>query len=281
MRVALLVILALFVATSAFAATEVSPFPGTPSQPEGDFPYDICIQLVDIYSVGVGWDGTYLWSSNGDQAGGGCQFYIWDDLGNMIDIVPQGGGATGWGHRDLAWVCICDGMMGSYSSNIDVFDSYLGGTCAFEGFFNGPISPCRAMAWDGYYVYTCGFGEYLYRGHWDCLFGTGVTWEIIGGPFDGCYGLSYDCDNDCLWMTTADYTGNLYQLDMAGNIIGTYTFLPEFDIQGGCEMAYTPTWGTRLAVLQQSSPDQICLYDVDSQCAAEEETWGSIKAMFK
>jgi hypothetical protein len=65
-------------------------------------------------------------------------------------------------------------------------------------------------------------------------------------------------------MTTADYSGNLFQLDMSGNIIGTYTCLPEYDISGGCTMANTTTYGEVLVVLQQSDPDQLVFYDIHS-----------------
>jgi hypothetical protein len=277
-------------ATPAFAATDVAPVAGTPCNAEGSFPIVYEWGLESPYCVGIGWDGFYFWVSSGDQYTGSCDFYIFDDLGNLMDIVPQNAGATGWGHRDLCWVCDCNGqpcahdgvMLGSYSNSIDAFCCWFHSQCAFKGFFNGPISPCRALTDDGNRnIYTCGFGEYCWVGYWNCMYGNVVTWTQGGGPWDGCYGLAYDCDLQCLWMTTADYTGNLYQLDLNCNLMNQYTFLPEYDIQGGCEMAYTPSHGTVLAVIHQFSPDMVSLYDVGSQCATEEETWGSIKAMYK
>ena len=230
---------------------------GNPTIGGGSFPILFEFDLANAYSVGVGYDGTNFWISAGDGDTGFCEFYVYDEDGNLIDgPVHQGGGATGWGHRDMAW----DGdyMFGSYDLLIDGFSDIN----TYEGFFEGIINPNRAMAYDGTYFYTCGFGEMLYRLEWDGNWGSTATPTTLTGPYNGCYGLAYDEVYDCLWMTTADYSGDLHQLDMDGNLLNTYTCLPEYDIQGGCTMADTTNYGYVLAVLQQSSPDKISFYEV-------------------
>ena len=223
----------------------------------GDFDILHEFDLANGYSVGVGFDGTNFWVSAGDGDTGFCEFYVYDQDGNLVDgPVHQGGGATGWGHRDLAW----DGsyMFGSYDILIDGFSDIS----TYEGNFEGVISPNRAMAYDGTYFYTCGFGEMLYQLEWDGNWGSVATSTTLTGPWGGCYGLAYDEVYDCLWMTTADYSGDLHQLDMDGNLLNTYTCLPEYDIQGGCTMADTDDYGYVLVVLQQYSPDRLTFYEV-------------------
>lgn len=286
MRVALSVFLVALVAGPASAVTaDVSPYPATPSDPEGSFPIVYSWGIPDDpYCVGIGWDmdGQVFWVSAGDQAGFGCRFYIYDDLGNLLDTRPQAGGATGWGHRDMTWHPCYPAMLGSYGTQINGFD----GASVYLGSFTGPgMSPCRALTCDMDYVYTTGFGEYLWRGDWDCTWGSNPTWEMLGAnTWPGAYGLARctDCiPGDGLWMTTADYSGDLLFIDLAGGLVNTFTTLPEYDIHGGCEMADTPTWGCALAILMQSSPDQVVLYDVCQCVPVEEASWGQIKAMFE
>ena len=235
---------------------DVAPTKGV-AQGRGDFPILFEIDLPNAYSVGVGYDGEYFWVSAGDTETGFCEFYVYDELGNLVaGPVHQGGGATGWGHRDMAY----DGtyMFGSYDNFFDGFSDIN----TYEGCFQGPINPNRAVAYDGTYFYTSGFGEQLWQVEWDGNWGSVGTAVDLGGPHNGCYGLAYDEMSDCLWMTTADYTGNLFQIDMAGNILNTYTTLPEYDIQGGCTMANTDEYGYVLVVLQQFTPDKLTFYDL-------------------
>jgi hypothetical protein len=240
---------------------DVAPEKGVIPAGAGDFPILNEFPITgDAYCVGLGFDGTNFWVSAGDQGTGQCTFYLFDEDGTLVDSAQQGGGASGWGHRDLAW----DGtyMFGSYDPLIDGFMDIA----TYSGNFVGPISPNRAMAYDGTYFYTCGFGEMLYQLDWDGNWGSTATATALSGPWSGCYGLAYDEVYDCLWMTTADYTGTINKLDMDGNLLDTYTTLPEYDIQGGCTMAQT-SYGYVLAVLQQSDPDTVTFYEVH---AAEE-----------
>lgn len=255
--------------------TEGIPWSGSTDNPiqVGYFP------LPDAYSVGLGWDGSYIWIAAGDQAGPPCHFYIFDEYGNQVDIGGQGGGATGWGHRDLTFK---DGIMFGSFSNLVGGHSYAGaGIFIYEGYFvGGPINPNRALAYDGTYFYTGGFGTNLYRLEWNGVWGSSALVVDLGGPYSGTYGLAYDCWQDCLWMTTAASTGEIYQFDTTGFPLNVYVD-PAHPTFGGCEMADTIQHGFVLAALVQESPDGVVFYDVQSQPSpVQPASWGQIKALF-
>lgn len=255
--------------------TEVAPYGGPTDNPiqVGYFP------VADTYTVGLGFDGEYIWVSAGDQAGPPCKFYVYDEYGNLVDQGGQGGGATGWGHRDLA---MKDGVMfGSYSNLVDGH-SYAGtGIFIFEGYFVGaPINPNRAMAYDGTYFYSGGFGTNLYRMEWNGTYGSASVVTDLGGPYSGCYGLAYDCGLNCLWMTTASSTGEIYQFDTTGFPLNVYVD-PAHPTFGGCEMADTNQYGTVLAALAQETPDGVVFYDVQTMPSpVQSKSWGAIKSLF-
>lgn len=258
-------------------AFEDATHPGTPTATDEMFDELFSFPLENNYCVGVGWDGQYLWVSAGDGTTGTPEFYIYDEYGTLVDgPIHQGGGASGWGNRDLAF----DGtyVFGSFGTPINGFEDVN----TYSGSFNGPLNPNRAMAFDGTYFYTGGFGEYLYRVDWNGNWGSTATSTILSGPYDGTYGLAYDSGNDCLWMTTANYTGDVLQLDMSGNQIGTYsTLFSGYDLHGGCTMADT-RFGHVLVILMQSDVDTIVFYDVESTPSpADETTWGGVKALFR
>lgn len=272
--------LAAFVAGSAGAYTaEIASKTGTPNLSDGTFPILGTIDLsVNDYCVGVGYDGTNLWVSAGDQSTGQCEFYIFDEYGTQVANVPQGGGASSWGHRDMCWNG--DYMFGSFSTMVDGF----GPDYMFAGYFIGALNPNRAMAHTGDNVfYTAGFGEQLTRMEWDGNWGSAASNTYLGA-WDGAYGLAYDCVDDVLFMSTADYSGNIHIIDPAtGFLIGTSTTMPEYDIQGGCTMADTAQFGFILVVLMQSAPDTLVFYDLGhtSPSAINDSSWGEIKAMYR
>jgi len=233
----------------------------------------------NVYCVGTGWDGDYVWVSAGDQAGPPCRFYLYDEYGNLVDQGGQGGGASGWGERDLAFK---DGIMfGSYS-NLVGGHSYGGAsTFIYEGYFIGaPINPNRAMAYDGTYFYSGGFSTNLYRMQWNGVWGSASVVTDLGGPYSGTYGLAYDCDQECLWMTTASSTGEIYQFDLTGFPLAVYVD-PAHPTFGGCEMADTNQYGYVLQALAQETPDGIVFYEVGSiPSPVQPASWGEIKSLF-
>jgi hypothetical protein len=278
MRALLGVLIVLAFAGSAYAATDAASkgvhYPGPTDDPTevGYFPIN-----GNDYCVGLGWDGSYLWIAAGVGTLPNCMFYLYDEYGNQIDSGAQGGGASGWGDRDLAFK---DGVMfGSFSTHVDGH-SYAGtGIFIYEGFFNGPLNPNRAMAWDGTYFYTGGFGFNVYRMEWNGVWGSTATSTIFTPAYSGTYGLAYDNCQDCLWMTTADYTGTIYKIDMTGAQVGVYYDLVH-TIWGGCEMAHTTQYGYVLATVAQESPDAVVFYDVQSPSPVESASWGKIKSLF-
>lgn len=235
----------------------------------------------DTYTVGLGFDGTYVWVSAGDQGGAPCKFYLFDEYGNQIDVGGQGGGATGWGHRDLAF---SNGVMFGSFSNLVGGHSYGGSSIfIYEGYFvGGPINPNRAMAYNGgsNYFYTGGFGTNLYQLAWNGVWGSSAVVTDLGGPYSGTYGLAYDCWQDCLWCTTASSTGEIYQFDTTGFPLNVYVD-PAHPTYGGCEMANTTQYGYVLAALAQESPDGVVFYNVGSQPSpVQPASWGQIKSLF-
>lgn len=268
-------------AGAAYASNDVAT-PGTPGQGTrqitqvGYFPIN-----ENNYAVGTGFDGQYVWVAAGDQATGTCMFYLYDEMGNLVDQGAQGAGATSWGHRDLAWAY--NYMWGSYSNLVDAFTYAGAGVFIFEGYFVGaPINPNRALAFDGTYFYSGGFSVNLYKMLWNGTFGTSATYENLGGPYAGTYGLAYDCGLDCLWMTTAASTGEIYQFDTTGFPLNIYTD-PAHLTFGGCEMVDHSIYGYVLGALVQETPDGIVYYDVGSTgpSATEPASWGSIKNLFQ
>jgi hypothetical protein len=277
---ALALVAATSFAANAIPENDIAPTTGTPHYGDTYFGYlGQCPLDFDNHCVGVGWDGTYLWVSAGDGTTGHCSFYILDWECNQIASVVQGGGATGWGNRDLAYAY--GYMWGSFSYAVNAFNP---GTYDYAGNFMGCINPNRCMAYgcdDAFY--TCGFGEYIYRMTWDGSWGSSAFCDVIGGPVSGAYGMAYDYQEDCLWMTTADYSGDVYKYSCSGALIETFTVtaLGPWDIQGGCTMACHPEWNHILVVLMQSAPDTIVFIDLEhNPTPVEDSSWGAIKAMY-
>lgn len=274
-------LLALVPAAALATTQDVTIGVGEPHANRGSFPILQTIELsVNDYCVGVGFDGAYFWVSAGDTATGQCMWYIFDEYGTLVNQMPQGGGATGWGHRDLEW----NGqyMFGSYSARINGYSS----PAQNDGYFNGPINPNRAIGWDGTYFYTAGFGTNLYRLQWNGQWGSTATATSLSGPYDAAYGLTWDTIGygpwgPGLWMSTADYSGDIYQFDANGQWVDVFTTLPEYDIHGGCTMANT-RFGYVLVVLAQWAPDTLIFYDLGhGQSATEQTSWGAVKALYR
>ena len=267
----------------AGSTADTSPYiSGSPTNP-GEADFDVLTSFsvedfsVSVYSVGIGWDGEYLWITEGVAVGGSGlnQIYIADRDGNLITQVDQNG-TSSWGLRDLCF----DGdyMYGSDDSDVDYYDpstyekvgSY---TCT-------AVSPNRAEAWDGTYFYTGSFSNTIYQVEWDGVSGstaTATAWStaVANG---GTYGAAYDQWDDCLWVSTASSDGALYQIDMDGNLIDTHSILPEVPTAGGCCIA--PYDGQdQLWVLAQGDPDEAICFDIHPDALAP-ATWGEIKTLF-
>ena len=261
----------LTISVQAFAMTDAALYAGI-AQPETDYwlgqiaYWSVENAIPNGCSVGCGWDGTYFWVSNGaGQAGAPTgMFYIFSHDGDYVDKFPQVE-APGWGLRDLC----CDGtyMYGSVDSDIDYYSI---ATHEKMGAFTGPLSPNRALAYDGIFFYTGSFSapcsSSIFQLTWDGVSGSTASSVLWSKEATVVYGAAWDVVNNCLWVTSAD-----------GSLIYQHTLVPGA-VWGGATMAQTAPV-REVYFLHQSSPDTMRGYDVTGS-ALNRETWGSIKTLF-
>ncbi len=223
---------------------------------DGSFPILYATDLFIPYVAGLGHDGVDFWVATGDQASGQCQFHIVDEYGGLVTSVPQGGGATGWGCRDLAF----DGthMFGSHSGNVDGYDADYQYVGSFQGC---PIHPHRNLAYGQGHFYASGFGTDLYRMEWNGVWGTTAACVDLGpSPVPAATSFAYDEVLDGLWVTAG--THELLRLAWGGGgAIDTFTIRPEYEQARFCTMAHT-RFGYVLAVLVDADPATLVLYDL-------------------
>jgi len=230
--------------------------------------------VATAFTVGCGWDGTSFWISNGANQGGTAtagMFYVFSHAGAITDSFPQND-ALGWGLRDLC----CDGtyMFGSVDAEIDYYDIT---THAKVGAFTGPISPNRALAYDGSHFYTSSFSTDVYQVTWDGVSGSTATSSVWSTVATSAYGAAWDALNNCLWVTSGNSSGIVDQIAADGSLIAHHTLIASATF-GGATMAQTSPIN-ELYVLVQGSPDALHGYDVNPN-ALNRETWGSIKSLF-
>ncbi len=266
-------------ALAAFAMTDSAPNTSVPQQGSTDAFFDQ-IGTIDAeasagnaYSVGCGFDGTYVWVTNGaGQAGAGTGlFLLFMEDGTFVTSFDQNA-ASGWGLRDLCF----DGtyMYGSVSNAIDYYDVT---TYEKVGAFTGPQNPNRALAYDGTYFYTGNFGTEVYQLTWDGVSGSTASSSTWSTAATSVYGAAWDEINQCMWVTSADASGIVAQIDGSGALISTYTPVPG-GTYGGATMGSTVPINT-LWIFNQGDPDQVFGYDVTPD-ALTRDTWGSIKSLF-
>lgn len=266
----------------AFAMTDAAPGagiaqPGVDTWLEQIAYWSVEDAAFNVFSVGCGWDGNNFWVSNGACMAGAPtgMFYIFNHDGDCIDKFPQVE-APGWGLRDLC----CDGtyMYGSVDSDIDYYS-----IAAHEkmGAFTGPLSPNRALAYDGTHFYTGSFSapcsSSIFQLVWDGVSGSTASSVLWSTEATFVYGAAWDNGNNCLWVTSADGSGTICQIAADGSLIYQHTLVPGA-VWGGATMAQMyPV--RELFLLHQSSPDALRGYDVTGS-ALNRETWGSIKTLF-
>ena len=270
--------LVLVMAVAAFAMTDAAPDAGI-AQPGADTwleeiaYWSVEDAIPNAYSVGCGWDGTYFWITNGaGQAGASTgMFYLFDHAGAVVDSFDQNS-APGWGLRDLC----CDGtyMYGSFSTAIDYYDIT---TYEKVGAFTGPISPNRALAYDGSHFYTSSFSPDINQLTWDGVSGSTAATTIWSSAATSAYGAAWDFLGDCLWVTSANGTGILDQIAADGSLIEHHTIISGATFGGATMAEESPI--NELYVFEQGSPDAMHGYDANPE-ALERDTWGSIKSLF-
>ena len=268
----------LAVAFVAFGMTDHAPNISVPQQ--GTDAWFDQIGTIDVetaagnaYSVGCGFDGTYVWVTNGaGQAGEPTGlFLLFQEDGTFVTSFNQNT-APGWGLRDLC----CDGMYmyGSVSTAIDYYDI---STYEKVGAFTGPQNPNRALAYDGTYFYTGNFGTEVYQITWDGVSGSTASSSVWSTAATSVYGAAWDEIGQCMWVTSADASGIVAQIDASGALIDTYTPVAG-GTYGGATMGSTVPINT-LWIFNQGTPDQVLGYDVTPD-ALSRDTWGSIKSLF-
>jgi hypothetical protein len=268
----------------AHSTADMSPYiSGTPANPgEADFNILDSFNIEDFsygqYNVGLGFDGTYFWISEGYMQGGGDANYIYivdaEDYTLVTDVEQNN--SSGWGLRD--WCYDGEYMFASMSNDVDYYDP---ATYEKAGSYTcGAVSPNRAQAWDGTYFYTGSFSETIYQVEWDGVSGSTATYTEFSTAVGngGTYGAAYDEWDDCLWVSTASDDGMLYQIAMDGSLIDSYNIGPEIPMAGGCTPA--PYDGNdQLWVLAQDSPDMVYCLEIHEE-ALSPATWGEIKSLF-
>jgi hypothetical protein len=262
----------------AFAATDAAPTVGINHPPTDDM-WDIVATIEaesyagNVYSVGVGFDGTYVWVTNGAMQGGATEgkFLLFEEDGTYVMDVAQNN-APGWGLRDLT----CDGtyMYGSVTSAIDYYDIT---TYEKVGSFTGPQNPNRALAYDGTYFYTGNFGTEVYQLTWDGVSGSTASSSVWSTAATSVYGAAWDELNNCMWVTSADASGTVAQLDETGALVTNYYPVAGGTYGGASMGSMTPV--NILWILNQGTPDQAFGFDVNP-VSLERDTWGSIKSLF-
>jgi hypothetical protein len=276
----------LVVAAFAFAAdpyTDASPNPGMPggATPEAlldplDY-IDLEALGTSVYCVGVGFDGTNLWVTDGQDAGGvgDNMFRIISLDGTLVNSVQQNN-TSSWGLRDLCW----DGtyMYGSQSYTVDVYD---GTATKVMSYTCNAVSPNRAQGWDGTYFYTGSFSTTVYQVTWNGVSGSSATYTTWSNAVanGGIYGIAYDDYNNCFWASTASGDYQIYQIDTTGALINAFTY--GIATAGGCspgDLDGNPGQ-TQLWVLEQGSPDAVHCLELQP-VALERDTWAGIKTLF-
>lgn len=282
----LIILICFAVAGMALATdSDVSPHPGTPGATDSELTqldyFDLEALGASTRCVGIGFDGTNFWATDGVEASGSGTNTIWvvsGDAAHTLVTSFEQVETSGWGLRDLCW----DGtyMYGSQSYQVDYYDA----TYTKVGSYTcNACTPNRAQAYDGTYFYTGDFDIDIFQVSWDGVSGSTASYTAWSNAIEnsGTYGAAWDYANNCLWVTTATNPGDgkLYQIDDTGAFIATYNLSPESATSGGCTMGNYVTDAEQLWVLAQASPDGVYCWDI-STVSFESRTWGAIKTIF-
>lgn len=273
-----LMCLGLLIAATDMAPTvAVNPPAGTTDFFTQFAAYDVEAMAGNQYVVGCGHYNGYLLATSGAALGGAGTglFTVLDYDGNFLENIDQNN-APSWGLRDLT---TCGTYIyGSHTSLIEYYDpSGLPNDLVKVGAFTGNQNPNRALAHDGTYFYTGNFGTEVYRLTWDGVSGSTATSSIWSTAATSVYGAAWDDVNNCMWVTSADYSGIVAQIDEDGNLIANHTPISG-GIYGGVTMGQS-TPENHLWILEQGTPDMLRGYDI-TPVSLSRGTWGSIKTVF-
>jgi hypothetical protein len=174
--------------------------------------------LTDTQFLGIEFDGTNFWITGGNSGGEPNKLYKYDATGVLLNTYDQNSSA-GWGWRDLAF----DGtyLYGSDDTVVDQIDPATGLATGYT--FTGPISPCRALAYDpatGHF-WTASFSSSIYE------FDASMTHNTFANS-KAIYGMAWDDlsdDGPWLWVFSQDGPGldTLLEISQFDPVAGTYT----------------------------------------------------------
>ena len=224
------------------------------------FNYNVETPSGDNQCLGVEFDGTYFYitGAGGTSGSGVNKLHFFQADGTYIASLDQGT-SSGWGWRDIGY----DGnhmYSGDESGLIEWYVTGLPDNPVLNkvGIIPGPVSPCRAMAYDPDtdHFWTANFGSSIYE-----FERNGNIVNSYPNSYS-VYGMSWDDaspDGPWLWVFSQDGTG--LQISQFDPINGVYTGVtyngPGSGIAGGA--CFIENWeGKGVFVgLNQAEPDSI------------------------
>lgn len=180
-----------------------------------NYELDATTPTGDVRLLGVEFDGTYFYLT-GARDYDSCFVYVLDTLGTVIWAMYQPDYCHGtWGWRDIAWDGTyagpdrIDTLYASVGYDVDKFGIDLStGTLTNYGSFTGPITPNRALAYDGDddWFFTASFSSDCYK-----FDKTNPNIQQVTNPGYAMYGAAYDTYSGWIWWHSQDgpYTWRL------------------------------------------------------------------------
>lgn len=205
----------------------------------------------DNQCLGVEVDDDWnVWVTGGNTGGEPNQLYKLDINGNLITQYAQSSSA-GWGWRDLAY----DGtyLYGSDSTTVVEIDPATG--LATGNTIPGPVSPCRALAYDPDtdHFWTASFSSDIFE-----FDRTGAIINTYSQSLGGIYGMAWDdMSDDGPWLWVHNQGGSdMHQMDPATGTFTGLVYSYTQGIAGGAAMIDKDGLG-QLIGLTQGTPDEV------------------------
>ena len=201
----------------------------------------------DIRLLGVEFDGEYFYCTGASDYTQ-TWVYVIDTAGTLMHSYIQPAHSTGWGWRDIAWDYVyrgpdrIDTLYSSVDGNVDKWGyDFVGDSIIYYGYFDGPESPNRALAYDGDddWFFTASFSNPLYKFNKDTL-----IIQTVPNPGYAMYGAAYDAGHagpptigPWLWWHSQDDPGTGFDLQIEQMDPNTMVFT-------GVILAPVPTMST-------------------------------------
>jgi hypothetical protein len=235
----------------------------------GDSLWSTSVEVAsgDVYNLGVEFDGTNYWVTDGAPAGGQCRFILMDQAGNYVnDFFQPAGTDNTWGIRDLAF----DGtyMYGgndvwnaSYISQFDLSGSYTG--VRYGPHLDPNMTVTRAVAYDGNndVFYSANWGSAVFQCN-----RMNIVKQLVPATGLSCYGAACEesTANTMLWLWWYDATSDHgSEIDVAAKDFTGKSFDGMALATAGGACAYDAGGGAwHLVALHQATPDTIEAYDL-------------------